>query len=81
MKKYYEAPDFCVERFELNETIALGCSTVVSLGPGDATHVVCSEYGEIPEFRAFSERMERSNFYEGGCDCYLSSGDTALFTS
>lgn len=77
----YEKPMIEFEEFELDAAIATGCGTVVSLGPGDDDHAICSEY--IQDLSLFSDHLppQYANFYEGSCSCYLSAGVGTLFTS
>ena len=80
MKAGYEKPVIEFQEYELNTTIAAGCQTIVSLGPGNDTHPVCKEY-EV-DFGPQTYSAERPiNFYEDSCACYLSAGVGTLMKS
>lgn len=80
MKAGYEKPMIEFDEYELNTAIAVGCQSIISLGPGDDEHPVCKEYE--PDF---GPRMRTyaipDNFYEDSCTCYLSAGVGTLMTS
>lgn len=82
MKSCYEKPMIEFEEYVLNTAIAVGCGSIVSLGPDDGVHPVCEEYDQ-PIFRS-SRGINDANdgtFYEGSCSCYLNAGMGELFTS
>lgn len=81
MRKDYVKPMIEFEDFELNTAIAAGCTTTVSLGPGDSTHPVCDEYNQSPFSLRRSSTPSDVTFYEGSCGCYLSSVGSTLLTS
>lgn len=78
MKKGYEKPMIEFDEYEVNTSIATGCQTHISLGPGDDTHPVCKEYE--PDFGPYTRSLPL-NFYEDSCTCYLSAGVGTLMTS
>lgn len=78
MKAGYEKPVIEFQEYELNTTIAAGCQTHISLGPGDDTHPVCKDYE--PDYGINTLSMPL-NFYEDSCTCYLSAGVGTLMTS
>lgn len=80
MKVGYRKPAVEFEDYELNAAIAAGCTEIVTLGPGDpVTGKVCDEY--ITEIISMEDE-NRENFYdEYTCECYLTAGTGALFTS
>ncbi len=83
MKAIYEKPALLVEEYELNTAVATGCQTLVDLGPEDheynGTYYTNCTYFENETFD--SESPQTVNFWENECTCYLSSGDTIIFTS
>ena len=87
MRKVYEKPVIEVELYQLSQSIATACATVVSLGPGGTvngvTYKVCSEYsvdtGTRGETSTASTWMYEGTFYsEDSCTCYHSLGDGTL---
>lgn len=80
MKSCYEKPMIEFEEYMLNTAIAVGCGSIVSLGPGDATHETCNEYIQPLGLRAIQEDYNGS-FYNGSCSCYLNASGSELFTS
>lgn len=86
MKKGYVKPQAAFETFEINTSIASGCDNKVSFGPGDEAlgYKMCDEFKDSWEISAyaFGDTPAYANFYEeGGCECYLTAGDTLMFTS
>lgn len=78
MKKGYEKPMIEFDEYEVNTSIAAGCQTHITLGPGDDKHPVCEEYE--PDFGPETRSLPL-NFYEDSCTCYLSAGVGTLMTS
>lgn len=81
MKKVYKKPMIEIEKYELDTRIASGCSSIVSLGPGDLTHPVCDEYVQTISLYSDDVASDGATFYEGSCSCYLSSVGSVLLTS
>ncbi len=87
MKKPYSKPQAVLEKYELNASIASGCTNVVNLGPGDASHTMCDDYDDAWEISLFNweqgDHMSgmQTNFYPESCDCYLDAGEGLMFTS
>ena len=82
MKIGYEKPVMEFEEYELDTAIAAGCTTIVSLGPGDGLNRVCDEYIQELSLRSRSNpAMDGPTFYEGSCSCYLTSSGSTLLTS
>ena len=85
MKKLYTKPMAVFETYELNASIASGCTNVVNLGPGDAIHDMCSDYDDAWEISLFAweegDHMQgmQTNFYPESCDCYLDAGEGLMF--
>lgn len=85
MKKPYMIPDFEIERYELNTSIASGCGTIVKNGPEINEHTACEGFedifGEEDPF-ARGARSGGASFYDdGSCRCYYSSGGEGYWTS
>ena len=87
MRKVYEKPVIEVELYQLSQSIATACATVVSLGPGgtygNTTYEVCSEYevdtGSRSSASAASTEVYEGTFYNSDiCSCYHSLGDGTL---
>ena len=90
MKKIYKKPCAVFEKFELNASIATGCSDPVNLGPGlDDLYEKCSYYEEEGgfEIQLFDWKPgdhmppTPSNFYPESCDCDYTAIETPMFTS
>ena len=89
MKKPYTKPMVVFETYELNASIASGCTNVVNLGPGDEVYgyTMCSDYEGSWDISLFSweegDHMQgmQTNFYPETCDCYLDAGEGLMFTS
>lgn len=87
MRKVYKKPVVEVELYQLSQSIATACATVVSLGPGgtygDTTYEVCSEYKVDTGSRSGTSTVDTA-VYEGSfystdtCSCYHSLGDGTL---
>lgn len=86
MKKPYIIPDFEVEHYELNTSIASGCGTPVSNGPAINDHPACDGFDifgeEDPFARIGARSINGASFYDdGSCRCYYSSGGEGYWTS
>lgn len=81
MKKKYIAPDFEVEHYELNTSIAGNCNAVVTQGPEIGTHDNCEEFPDWEEFSISTFALQASFYDEETCECYYSSGGEGYFTS
>ena len=89
MKKTYIKPQVIFEKYELNASIASGCTNIVNLGPGndELGYNMCSEYDDSWEISLYSwqpgDNMDgmQTNFYPETCDCYLDAGEGLMFTS
>ena len=89
MKKTYIKPQVIFEKYELNASIASGCTNIVNLGPGndELGYSMCSDYDGSWEISLFSwqpgDNMDgmQTNFYPETCDCYLDAGEGLMFTS
>lgn len=82
-------PALEIECYDLSEAIALNCTSVVTLGPGDSTGYACKEFDGSFEVNSlnpgFAMMSSGTSFYDGKddgvCDCYYSSGGQGYFTS
>lgn len=86
MKRAYEKPVLAIESFELNANIAVGCTTVVTFGPGGVPgEDPCAEFPQYPDvpMRNYPHIPPggHPNFYEANCDCYITAGNSTYFTS
>lgn len=83
MKKDYIKPIIEIEEFELNAAIAAGCTTKVTLGPGDANYDPCEEYIGFDELKMArsANRSGESPFVEDSCSCYLTAAGEVLLSS
>ena len=85
MRVNYEKPSITIEEYQLDTAIAVGCQTIVSLGPtpgeynGTYYSNVCDCF--IKDFATFAEPPAQMNFFETSCSCYLGSGGSTVFTS
>ena len=87
MRRVYEKPVIEVELYQLSQSIATACATVVSLGPGgtygNTTYEVCDEYKVDTGSRSSASTADIA-IYEGTfyntdtCTCYHSLGDGTL---
>ncbi|MCD7840255.1 MAG: hypothetical protein LUG46_06505 [Erysipelotrichaceae bacterium] len=82
MRDNYEKPMIMIEEYVLDTAIATGCETIMDLGPEDHeynnTYYTQCSYWDTEEFD--SEDPAYMSFFES-CSCYLSAGDTPVFTS
>ena len=86
MRKVYEKPVVEVELYQLSQSIATACATVVSLGPGlpdDSSVAVCEEYSVDTGSRSSASTADTwlydGTFYSTDtCSCYHSLGDGTL---
>lgn len=84
MKRVYVTPDFEVERYEMNASIAANCSNIQTQGPDVGSHDPCEGWPIIPDEPDFEMMTlgEGKSFYsDGTCNCYYSSGGEGYFTS
>lgn len=80
MKKVYTAPKLEVEYYSLDMSIANNCGQVVNAGPGDETHVMCSDFEDIFSRRARSVEYNIDFYDNNSCDCYT-TGTATYWTS
>ncbi|MGN1181743.1 MAG: hypothetical protein ACI4SR_01965 [Faecalibacillus sp.] len=87
MKKNYFKPAVEVELYELSDSIASNCNTVVTMGPDGPGYIeICEDYYEItgetpPSTYTLSRSRYNIDFWtEDSCDCYYSASGT-FFTS
>lgn len=82
MRKDYKKPTIEFDFYEMNEAIAAGCQTIISLGPYPIDdHQICGEY-EQP-LSLFSRGTTGADNWADrtSCSCYYSSGDIPMLTS
>lgn len=83
MKAGYEKPMIEFDEYELNEAIAAGCKTIVSLAPMPYDgHSICSEYAQpLSLFSRSSSPLNDTWNDSTSCTCYYSSGEIPMLTS
>lgn len=87
MKRTYVTPDFEVEQYQLNASIAANCQNTITMGPGNEYHQTCDkDFPPLPpdDFSIFAmPGMPQMSFYDddGSCECTYSSGGEGYFTS
>lgn len=83
MKKPYIIPDFEIEHYALDTSIASNCATIVKNGPEIGERVACDGFEDIfddePVFYARS--AHNVSFYEDVCSCYYSSSGQGYWMS
>ena len=82
MKIGYEKPTIEFDEYELDEAIAAGCKTIVSLAPMPYDgHSICDEYLQpLSVFTRSSNTVDNWND-SVSCNCYYSSGELPMLTS
>ena len=79
MKIDYEKPMIEFDEYELDEAIASGCTTIVTLAPYEYDgYAVCSEY--VQPLTAYATGAANWND-SVNCNCYYSSGELPMLTS
>lgn len=84
MKKTgYEKPTIEFDEYDLNEAIAAGCITIVTLAPMPYDgHSICSEYAQPLSVFSEDNGTKYDNWNDSqSCTCYYSSGEIPMLTS
>lgn len=83
MKIDYEKPMIEYDEYELDESIAAGCTTIVTLAPMPYEgHEICSEYAQPLSLFDRSNGTKYDNWNDStSCTCYFSSGEIPMLTS
>lgn len=83
MKKKYITPKLDAEIYQLSESIASNCDSVVKPGPEMGSHSECEGYVdpfEVQLARAAAPKYNVQFYEDTNCDCYTTS-DKGAWTS